>query len=46
MAFADAKQGREYANWFDEGVSQLRANGGLSEIPKKYSLGDWKESSP
>lgn len=36
------EQGRRYAQWWDEGLRELRTSGKLTAILSKYGLVDWK----
>lgn len=42
VAFSPAKEtSKKYAEMFDTGIKELRANGKLKEILEKYSVADW-----
>lgn len=44
VAFSPAKESsKNYAQIWDEGIKELRANGRLKEIMAKYNLADWAE---
>ncbi len=44
IAFSPAKDtSKKYAEMFDAGIKELRANGKLKEILDKYSVADWAE---
>jgi ABC-type amino acid transport substrate-binding protein len=42
VAFAKNEQGRRFSEIFDVGLREMRANGKLAALLKRYSLVDWK----
>ncbi len=38
-----AKDANQWATWFDAGIQELRSNGNLTVLLKRYGLEDWKK---